>query len=90
MLHHLSIALKNLHASGTAEKHQSLTINVTFTISGHDRAITPARVYQRMFEFVKGIKNSSSANIALPSGYYIRYEDLQANYDIHVDDYPAE
>lgn len=49
-----------------------------------------ARIYQRMSEFVMGIKSSSSANTALPRDYLVRYEDPQANYDIHMDYNPVK
>jgi hypothetical protein len=52
LFHNLTVASKNMHASGTAEKHQSLRIKVTFAISGDDCVMTPARVYQTMSDFV--------------------------------------
>jgi len=47
--------------------------------------MAPAHIYQRMSEFVMGIKSSSSANTVLPRDYLVRYEDPQANYHIHIE-----
>ncbi|THY22878.1 hypothetical protein D6D01_06164 [Aureobasidium pullulans] len=43
-----------------------------------------------MSGFVQSIKDSISANIALPHGYYIRYEDLQVNCDVRLNYYPTK
>ncbi|THY27339.1 hypothetical protein D6D00_04987 [Aureobasidium pullulans] len=43
-----------------------------------------------MSEFVDAIKISNFANMALPHGYYIRYEDVQANCNVRLDYHPTK
>ncbi|THW55865.1 hypothetical protein D6D20_09153 [Aureobasidium pullulans] len=52
--------------------------------------MAPAHIYHRMSEFVNAIKITNSANMALPHGNYIRYEDVQADYDVRLDYYPTK
>ncbi|THX83308.1 hypothetical protein D6D08_04656 [Aureobasidium pullulans] len=52
--------------------------------------MAPAHIYHRMSEFVNAIKITNSANMALPYGHYIRYEDVQANYNVRLDYHPTK